>query len=749
MRLTSSIESSRARRSGLALVTRLCGVRSCTLSLLPPARASRLLDLQRQQALARAEDEEVRLPGLGSYGYVVPDQAVVRQQALELVQHQHPALAGVAAPVNLGQTLWKTAIFLPRCSVCGCVSGVQQVIALGAPRRLALRMRAESAAGLSNQKGYFKKAISARWTSAFSYEKMSNRCLGPMDALPRAHSSGQGLGWLEPEGGHARAKAVCLPLRPMLGLLQKRKCLPPASEAMRAVFAWAVLGLLRPCAAQWLWHVRAGAACGKWIHAPERLCTSCRRLAQSPGIASVFSIYLEGKDMATTAEVARNVSQRVHNDGFLGLGRNDNLKQTVRELKDLSKDERNAAIGQISDADLRALADDVNASGLCGASGLSADERRDLFNTLAQGLDGQQLGRMAQAFDSRQDVIAIGQAVAQHADAETKLAFIEEMAPRTANGDSHTQASLGAVSTETGDKEAEAILDVLNSLGGDAASFNQAIQKMDDKTLQAVVDAGLNKTTTTVIDPGAATTSVSYDPQQLEKLLEVAKDSADPAVKARVFAAASEGLDQVRTDTGFPVVSVGADKVAQSLQGKLTRLMQTDASGITGQLNAAKGINASTQEWLNQLNPWGNMRMYKHYTENSGKSMTLTEMGLSVDLKQLVNQDGAFGKEGSIQGRFIQQVIQGETRFKNAYKWGDEMVWAMGSGMLEGEFKGTVVKQDDGAYKITGHIEYHYTDRFEDPYDTFNWVPGSWDPYGTPYDVEERWTVPIDGVYSQ
>ena len=424
------------------------------------------------------------------------------------------------------------------------------------------------------------------------------------------------------------------------------------------------------------------------------------------------------------------------------MGRNDSLKQTVRELKDLSKDERNAAIGQISDTDLRALADDVNASGLCGASGLSADERRDLFNTLAQGLDGQQLGRMAQAFDSRQDVIAMGQAVARHADAETKLAFIEEMAPRTANGDSHTQAYLGTVST--------AILDVLNSLGGDAASFNQAIQKMDDKTLQAVVDAGLNKTTTTVINPGAATTSVSYDPQQLEKLLEVAKGSADPAVKARVFAAASEGLDQVRADTGFPVFSVGADKVTQSLQGKLTRLMQTDASGITGQLNAAKGINASTQEWLNQLNPWGNMRMYKHYAGNSGKSMTLTEMGLSVDPKQLVNQDGTFGKEGSIQGRFIQQVIQGETRFENAYKWGDEMVWAMGSGVLKGEFKeGTVVKQNDSAYKITGCIEYRYTDRFEDPFDTFNWLPGSLDLFGTPYDVEKRWTVPIDGVYSQ
>ena len=122
-----------------------------------------------------------------------------------------------------------------------------------------------------------KKAISARWTSAFSYEKMSNRCLGPMDALPRAHSSGQGLGWLEPEGATPVPKLSVCRCDPCWDCCKKGKCLPPASEAMRAVFAWAVLGLLRPCAAQWLWHVRAGTACGKWIHAPERLCTSCRR----------------------------------------------------------------------------------------------------------------------------------------------------------------------------------------------------------------------------------------------------------------------------------------------------------------------------------------------------------------------------------------------------------------------------------------------------------------------------------------
>lgn len=315
VRLTSSIASSRARRSGLALVTRLCGVRSCTLSLLPPARASRLLDLQRQQALARAEDEEVRLPGLGSYGYVVPDQTVVRQQALELVQHQHPALAGVAAPVNLGQTLWKTAIFLPRCSVCGCVSGVQQVIALGAPRRLALRMRAESAAGLSNQKGYFKKAISARWTSAFSHEKMSNRCLGPMDALPRAHSSGQGLAGAR--RGPRPCQSCLFAAATHVGIAAKKEsaCHPPVRRCGRFLpgLFWDFCDLALPNGCGTSGQARPVASGytrlkGFTHHAAV--------LAQSPGIASVFSIYLEGKDMATTAEVARNVSQRVHNAGF-------------------------------------------------------------------------------------------------------------------------------------------------------------------------------------------------------------------------------------------------------------------------------------------------------------------------------------------------------------------------------------------------------------------------------------------------
>ena len=59
-----------------------------------------VLHLQQQQAPARAEDHEVRLTRPRSDGDVVPDDVVVLQATLELVQH--PALARVNVPIYGG-----------------------------------------------------------------------------------------------------------------------------------------------------------------------------------------------------------------------------------------------------------------------------------------------------------------------------------------------------------------------------------------------------------------------------------------------------------------------------------------------------------------------------------------------------------------------------------------------------------------------------------------------------------------------
>ena len=80
--------------------------------------------------------------------------------------------------------------------------------------------------------------------------------------------------------------------------------------------------------------------------------------------------------MTDIAAVTRNIQQRTHNDGFLWLNRNGHLKETIQDFKNLTPAERNEVASRLSDADLQELADDVNANGVGGANGLSADEIR-------------------------------------------------------------------------------------------------------------------------------------------------------------------------------------------------------------------------------------------------------------------------------------------------------------------------------------------------------------------------------------
>lgn len=450
--------------------------------------------------------------------------------------------------------------------------------------------------------------------------------------------------------------------------------------------------------------------------------------------------------MTDVAEVTRNIRNRTHDDGFAWLKRNENLKQTLQDFKDLTPAERDAVVSRLNDADLKELADDVNAMGLGGANGLSADEKRDLFNTLATGLSGEQLGRLATAFNDRQDVMALGQAVGQHASSDVKLDFIKEMAPRTSDGDSHATHTRH----EAGDKEAEAILEVLNSMGNDPSGFNDAIHSLDDQTLDAVVTAGINKVTS-YSGKDQVPTGLRHDSEQLSKLLEVAARSADPAVKAKVFEMGAQAVGKIDAATAHgPQSSTANNYAVQRIVDKLSALKDTDAANISAHLQQQTGN--TVDQWMEKLNtsnekrPWGNADMYSQYTAGGGRPVSLSEMGLDQKVKDLVTKEGAFGKSGSIQGRFIDQIASNpqENTFENAYEFGDEIVWAMGGGRLEGEFNGDVIDNGDGTVTIKGTIKYDYSDRFEDPYDTFDRVDGSWDPFGTPYDVRESWTVEVN-----
>ena len=99
----------------------------------------------------------------------------------------------------------------------------------------------------------------------------------------------------------------------------------------------------------------------------------------------------------------------------------DELTENNRKVAELSPRERNELISKLSDDDLKNWTQEID--GMSGA--LTASERDDLFRNLAAGLDGKQVTRLVDAFDgSPQGREALGNAIAQHASSDAKVAFV-------------------------------------------------------------------------------------------------------------------------------------------------------------------------------------------------------------------------------------------------------------------------------------------------------------------------------------
>lgn len=140
--------------------------------------------------------------------------------------------------------------------------------------------------------------------------------------------------------------------------------------------------------------------------------------------------------------------------------------------------------------------------------------------------------------------------------------------------------------------------------------------------------------------------------------------------------------------------------------------------------------------------PATSMQMFIHYLKGKGEALNLDNLGAKKLVSASILKENAFDKEGSVQRRFLVSVakkfqdgVKGYT-FNNSYNVGKEIgIWAFGRGTISGEFIGKVTKLKTGDFSLVGEIRYKFSDVFEDPYDTFNLVGGSWDPNGTPYKI--------------
>lgn len=251
-------------------------------------------------------------------------------------------------------------------------------------------------------------------------------------------------------------------------------------------------------------------------------------------------------------------------------------------LSGLSPGQRNEAIGQLSDGDLDKWADEIN--GTLGE--LSVSERQDLFNTLAEGLDGEQLARVTAAFEGHDGSIAeLGRAIGERAPATVRVDYVERMAEQTTSGDKlDIDAGFGYASSTRGDPEAVAVGEVLSSLSDDPASFDRAVAALGDDQLEAVLESAAGGSMTTVSGGHASSTSVDYDPGLLADIVNAAARSDDAATKARVFEGAAGQLQDIQDAGGLMTPYIGQSEDVSAVADAMGNLLDSDPNGIVTQL---------------------------------------------------------------------------------------------------------------------------------------------------------------------
>ncbi len=296
-------------------------------------------------------------------------------------------------------------------------------------------------------------------------------------------------------------------------------------------------------------------------------------------------------------------SQSAAVDEFVDLARDkldsDGLFQWVDSGEVVDVNNALVALGNdhgpdAADAALDKLADegllDTFVAEMYGAGrggSVSADNRETIFTNIARYADGETAARFAQSlesstngadgYDRMQD---FADTVATHATPQSKVDFIESLAPLSTDGRSADFRGTfsGVTSSIEGDTDAAAIATVLGSLQGTYAQ--EALDSLSTEQLDAVVNASIKQTTTTV--QGSVTGS--FDASNFTALADVVAQYGSVEQKAQVFDTAGKRVDSVADGSSFLVPATGTSEAAADITNGLTQILTSDTNAVVEEL---------------------------------------------------------------------------------------------------------------------------------------------------------------------
>jgi len=155
--------------------------------------------------------------------------------------------------------------------------------------------------------------------------------------------------------------------------------------------------------------------------------------------------------------------------------------------------------------------------------------------------------------------------------------------------------------------------------------------------------------------------------------------------------------------------------------------------------------------------PWDTWELSRYYFYGNGKPLRLEEIGLlgSVIDYAKTNDTGFILSNGSIFERVENQIFK-EARAKGnsanfSGSWNPSysfhgMVFAIGGATVKGSY--SVETEDRGKFLIVrADIYYSFYDRFTDPLDILNRIPGEYElPGGQAFDITGEWKTQLNAI---
>jgi hypothetical protein len=328
--------------------------------------------------------------------------------------------------------------------------------------------------------------------------------------------------------------------------------------------------------------------------------------------------------LQTTDPVANakaTIEDRMEGTGFFGDRTAEDSQAILDTINSLPAEEASQLIKELqAEGKLDDIAAMVTDGTWVVGDGVSQDARLDFFADMAKKVDGEAAAALSQAFGAvgqgsgtaggKPDSYAgadyareIGQAMAAHASADDKVAFVEALAPHTVDEghDSQFNATWTGGEARLGNAQAGAVGEVLGSLSGEHAK--EAFKALNSEQMEAVYVASIDARTTTGMggSPGAPSVNIDtrFDTAGFDRIAAAAAsiDSADPEsahIKAQVFAAGTEVIKHVRIDNTVLAYAAGLDPASSQgavagMANSLAKIIDSDPHGVVRDLREFVG----------------------------------------------------------------------------------------------------------------------------------------------------------------